>query len=242
MRSERSSGPSAAARAAVCAGSTCSPARQEGREIDRLHPWGRGRGRGRAVAAPRASAVALVAQQHNAGQRAGVLTLQERRVVEAQETAHRHERGRARGAEDVGRLSPLEPGVHRHQHGAGAQRAESGQHPFGAVGGPDGHAAARFDARGDEAARVGVHRLGELGVREAVVAVDQDLVGGVAQRVLRHQIRDGAPGQVGPGILVLRRGTTDTGARAGRLPHLRLARRHGCWLDTETTSPLMYDE
>src|ERR1700721_2330568 len=109
MRSERSSGPRAAARAAVCAGSTRSPARRnEARSIVSTPAI---------VAAPAAVAAsaatappapspapAFRAQQHNARQGAGVLALQEGRVVDTQEAAHRHERGGPRGAQDVGRL------------------------------------------------------------------------------------------------------------------------------------------
>ena len=53
-------------------------------------------------------------------------------------------RTRARSAQDVGGLGPLEPGVDGDQHRAGLQ-AEGGHDPLGAVVGPDAHAVAGLD-------------------------------------------------------------------------------------------------
>jgi hypothetical protein len=165
---------------------------------------------------------------------------QQRGIVDTEEAAHGEQRRGSRGAQDVGRLAALEARVHRDEDGPGAQGAQRGQHPLGTIGGPDGDPVGAIDAGRDETAGVEVHRFGQLGVGEADVPVDHGLVAGMAKRALRDQIRDGPPGQIGPGILVAGRRPADARAVAD----VRCVRgcRHGCWLDTEMTSPLMYDE
>jgi hypothetical protein len=128
--------------------------------------------------------------------------VQQRRVVDTQEAAHGDERG-GPDAQDVGRLGPLEPGVQRHQHGPGPQEPQGGQHPLGAVGGPDGHPVPRPTPGGHEAAGVAVDLLGQLGEGQA----DGRRRPGPRCAPWRPRARrppggDGAPGQVGPGVLV----------------------------------------
>ena len=212
MRSERSSGCTAAARAALVAGSTASPAaRNASSPVN-------------GTAATEVGRLTVVAQEQHAGQVAGVMAVEHGRVVGAQEAPHRHQ-GRGAGvADDVRRLSALEPGVQRDEHGAGAQQAEGGQHPLGTVGRPHGGPVPGADAGGHEAAGVAIDLLGQLGVGQPQLAVDQRLQLSVSPRRVLDQVGHGAPDAVGPRILLLGRRAADSAA-------------HGCWLLTEMTSP-----
>ena len=170
----------------------------------------------------------LVAQQDDSFERADVLAVEEDRVVGAQEAPHREQQGGAGRAHDVPRLAPLEARVERDEHGAGPQRAEGPQHPFGAVRRPERDAVPRLHTGRHEAAGVAVDLGAQPLVGQAHPDVDQRLGAGVAPAGVVDQPRDRPPGQVGAGVLVPRRRAADTA--------------HGCWLLTETTSPLRYDE
>ena len=215
MRSETSSGCTAAARAADTAGSTSSPACKKA-----SRPVGRDRGPGGRVA----RLLAFVAQQNDACQVAGVLTGQHGRVVEAQKAPHGHQRGGAGVADDVRRLAALEPRVERHDHRTGAQQSQRRQHPLGAIGCPQGGPLPRPDAGCDETAGEAVDLLGQLREREAQLPVDQRLRRAVAQRGVVDQAGHRAPDEVGPRVLLVGRRAADAAA-------------HGCWLLTEMTSP-----
>ena len=96
----------------------------------------------------------------------------------------------------------------------------------------------RHDAGGDEGAGVAVDLRRQLGEGQPHVALDQRLERGVADRSVLDQTRHGAPEQVGSRVLL----------SAGMPPMpldvcwtvLRgVGCAHGCWLLTETTSPLI---
>ena len=170
----------------------------------------------------------LVAQQDDPLQRAHVLAHEEGGVVDPQEAAHGQKHRRARRTQDVPRLAALEARVEGDEHGAGAQRAERGEHPLGAVRRPQRDPVPRPHAGGDQPAGVAVHLGCQLVVGQADRAVDQRLGAGVARGGVLDQPRDRSPRQIGAGVLRLRRCAADAA--------------HGCWLLTETTSPLRYDE
>ena len=161
-------------------------------------------------------------------QRAGVLPRQHGRVVDAQEPAHREEGRRARVAEDVSRLAALEARVQRHQHRAGPQRAQRGEHPLGAVGRPDGHAVARPDTGRHEAAGVAVDLGGQLRVGEAHAR----------RRPAPRSRRAGPPRPPPAGAPCPRSGRPAGPPASGGAPPIPDA-AHGCWLLTEMTSPVM---
>ena len=184
MRSETSSGSTAAARAAVTPASTRLAGLEEGRQARHRPP---------VCARARTRRGTLVAQEDRARQVAGVLARQQARVVGAQEPAHRDEGRRARVAHDVGRLTTLEPGVERHEHRTGPQEPERGEHPLGAVGRPHGHPVPRPDPGRNEAAGIAVDLLGQLRVGQAHVTVHQRLRAAVPECGVVHQARHGAP-------------------------------------------------
>ena len=215
MRSEMSSDRTAAARAA---------------DVGRIDPFaGReerveARDGDRDAASLGTSVVVLVAQEDDAGQVTGVLARQQGRVVDAQEAADGHQRRGAGIADDVRRLTALEPRVQRHEHPAGPQQPECREHPFGAVGRPHGHPVPGSDTAGHEGAGVAVDLLGQLRVGEAHLPVDQRLRAAVPQRRVLDQAGHRAPDEVSPRVLLVGRRAADAGA-------------HGCWLLTEMTSP-----
>ncbi len=85
--------------------------------------------------------------------------------------------------------------------------------------------------------RVAVDLRGQLPKAEAALAVDQGLGLAEAHRPVIDQAGNGAPDQIGPGIFLPSGRTADARPRA-----VPLWFAHGCWLLTEMTSPLMYDE
>ena len=157
----------------------------------------------------------VVAQQHDAAERAHILSGQHGGVVGPQEAPHGDERRHTGVAHDIGRLAALEARVERHQHGTGPQEAERAEHPLGAVGRPDGHPVARAHARGHEAAGVTVHLGRQSRVGEAHLAVDQGLPCSVPQRGIVDETGHRPPDQVGPRVLLVLRRAADPCAAHG---------------------------
>ena len=179
-----------------------------------------------------------------------VLADEEGGVIDAQEAPHGDEQGRARRAEDVRGLRTFEASVEWHQHRSGAERAERGEHPFGAVRRPHGHPVAGVDPGGDEAAGVAVDLGGQLGEGQPHVSFDERLERGVSDRGVLDQARHRAPEQVRSWVLLVGRRSADAAASVPEsgwsLAHAASTRwltqtvvAHGCWLLTEMTSPLM---
>ena len=83
-------------------------------------------------------------------------------VVGSEETVHREEHPGPRSAQDVCRLGTLESGVEGHKQRPGSYRAESGDHPLGAVGCPDGHPVATVDPVGHDGPGGRGHLVGQL--------------------------------------------------------------------------------
>ena len=200
MRSETSPGPTAAARAAVTPASTPPPASRKAARVVSGRP---------SAPVSRTGRGTLVAQEDRARQVAGVLALQEARIVGAEEPADGDEHRHAGVADDVGRLTTLEPGVERHKHRTGPQEAERGEHPLRTVGRPHGHPVPRPDPGRNEAAGIAVDLLGQLRVGQAQVAVHQRLSVAVAECRIVDQARHGAPDEVGPWVLLIGRGAAD---------------------------------
>ena len=93
---------------------------------------------------------------------------QRRRVVGAEELAHRERDARAAALEDVAHLVGLEARVHRHDRAAGAEDAERGDQPLVAVRRPDRDPLAALDARRASSAALHAPRVGDqLGERDA---------------------------------------------------------------------------
>ena len=207
----------------------CRPCRGLGRvdALSCLHQLGQREHRRRRALAHRLGVGALVAQQDDPAQATDVLALEQRRVVGAQEAAHGQQHRRAGRAQDVARLAALEARVERDEDSAGAQGAEGGQHPLRAVGRPERDAVPRPDAGRDQTAGIAVDLGSQLLVAQTNVAVDERFGSGVAPGGVVDQPRDRPPRQVGSRVFVPRRRTADA---------------HGCWLLTDTTSPLRYDE
>ncbi len=111
-------------------------------------------------------------------------------VVGVEEPAHGEERSGVGPVEHVGRLLALEPGVHRDEPPARAERAERGDDPLPRVRSPDRDAVTGPDAERHRAAGRLVRQHRELAEREARVAIDDGL--GVAVPVRRplRQRRD----------------------------------------------------
>ena len=162
-----------------------------------------------------APAALVVAQQHDAAERAHVLSRQHGGVVGPQEAAHRDEGRRTGVAHDVGRLAALEARVERHQYGTGPQEAERTEHPLGAVGRPDGDPVTHAHARGHEAAGETVHLGRQSCVGEAHPAVNQGLPSSVPQRGVVDQTGHRPPDQVGPRVLLVLRHAADPHAAHG---------------------------
>ena len=211
MRSETSPGCTAAARAAVTAGSTAlarlprnsSQAARWGPSVRRLAGCRRRRPSRRS---------------DDPVERADVLLLQQGRVVDPQEAPDGEEGRRPRRAQDVGRLASLEPGVERDQHGPGPEQPEGGEHPLGAVGRPDRHPVTRPRPRRPRSRgrtgrpRAPARRRSAAGPRRPGPRWRR-----AGRAAASHQAGDRAPGQVGPRVLLVRRRAPD-------------ARAHGCWL------------
>ena len=115
---------------------------------------------------------------------------QHRHVVGVEEPVDRAQEARAAPAEDERRLRSLEAGVQRHQHAAGAQRAERGDHPLADVGCPHADPIAGLEPRGDERAGGFLDASRELGERQPQVAVDQTVEVGEARRARPHEPRN----------------------------------------------------
>jgi hypothetical protein len=96
-------------------------------------------------------------------------------VVGAQELGGREQHPGPGGAQHVRGLGSLEPGVERHDDGAGAVHAQGPDGPLPDVGRPDGDAVAGRHAAGHEGAGRGVHGVGELGEAQADLVVDEAL-------------------------------------------------------------------
>ena len=108
---------------------------------------------------------------------------QQRHQVGAEQVGHGEEQAGPRGAQHVAGLLAAVSGVERHQHGTDGVDGEAGDHPCGAVGGPQGHAVAALDAARHERARHVVDAFGQVPEREPGRPVDQSLV--VAEAVRR---------------------------------------------------------
>ena len=127
-------------------------------------------------------------------------------VVGPEEALDGEEEPGTRLAQDVCGLGPLEAGVQRHQHGAGADRAKGGDHPFSAVRGPDGHPVSPLDPVGHHGAGGGGDLFGQLvegqpgGGPAGTVRVDQRLGLAESGRGVLHEAGDGPPLEVTPGI------------------------------------------
>ena len=132
--------------------------------------------------------------------------VEQARVVGAEEALHGEEHPGPGLAQDVGGLGPLEPGVQRHEHGAGAHRAQGGDHPLGAVRRPDGHPVATVDPVGHDGPGGRGHLLGQLvegqpgGGAAGTVHVDQRLGLPEAGGGILDQAGDGPPLEIPSGI------------------------------------------
>ena len=118
-------------------------------------------------------------------------------VVGAQEVGDGDEHPGPRPGQDVGRLGALEASVHRHEHRAGVEDAEHGDHPLGAVGTPDRHAVAGLDAGRHQGGAEAAGRLDQLGVGEARLPVEHGHPVGEALLRAGEHGRDGRPGRGG---------------------------------------------
>ena len=81
-------------------------------------------------------------------------------------------------------------GIQRHQHGADGVDGEAGDHPFGAVGGPQGHPISGLDATPHQCARHLVHSFGQLTKGKSSRPVDERFVVPVILRCLIQRLRD----------------------------------------------------
>ena len=122
-------------------------------------------------------------------------------VVGVEEVGHGDQQAGARGADDVGRLRPLEPGVDGCDHAAGSVGAQRGHDPARAVGCPDRHPVTGLEPLSDVRPRrlVGRARPARAKLEAADVAaagsgaigVDQRLPGPEALGRPLDQRRDG---------------------------------------------------
>ena len=124
---------------------------------------------------------------------------EERDVVVAEEAVDAEEDPSPAPAEDVRGLVTLEPGVERHEHGAGRQQAEGGDDPLLDVGCPDGDPIPRLDARRHGRTGRHLHGLAQLGKGQPHVAVDETLAGADRRAVGTNQPGNGAELEIGAG-------------------------------------------
>ena len=128
------------------------------------------------------------------------------RVIGAEEPLHGQEDPGSRRPQDVRRLGSLVAGVQRHEHRAGADRAQGRDDPLRAVRRPDGDAVAGVDAVGHHRPGGRRHLLGQSvegpARRRAArsVAIDHGLGVAEAGRGVLDQAGEGPPLEVASGI------------------------------------------
>ena len=110
--------------------------------------------------------------------------------VGTEQVGHGEEKAGARRAQDVASFLSAVSGIQRYQHCADGVDGEAGDHPFGAVGGPQGHAISGLDTTPHKCARHLVHSFGQLTKGKSSRPVDERFVVPVILRCLIQRVRD----------------------------------------------------
>ena len=104
--------------------------------------------------------------------------------VGTEQVGHGEEQTSSRGSQDVPGLLSAVAGIQRHQHRTDGIDGEAGDHPVGAVGGPQGHAISGLDPTAHERPRHLVHSFGQLAKRKSTRSRRQRFVVPVVLRCL----------------------------------------------------------